>query len=487
MSIAVAEFDEPSRTIVRRKYMRRGAIVGQCCWEKPYPINIVTALPSLDAATGTSSSPFSGSLSPGDDSTTPTSIESLEKVLAVAVPTTIDTTSSSLPSVQNISEEKDEEEPIPSIRTVEATASAKTFLESRYNFVYREINEREARCQELQTRLASVNAPEQLQQELHRQLSLLESNYLRSARVAQTCELRSMTGGRSTFPYVFLKTLGKGSFGIVRLAAQLPPSRDEAHHPKHVFAIKTIRKSDMLRSTQEAHIRAERDILVTAEGSRWIVPLLESFQDRTNLYLVMEFMVGGDFLGLLIRWDKLEEPITRFYIGEMILCLEEAHRLGYIHRDVKPDNFLISASGHLKISDFGLAFDGHWTHDQEYYNHQRHSLLRRLGITVAGDEIDREEARRSNARPMTPFPSIEKRRKVAVSPTESSPPPSPDIFHETILDRRNRKGIRCLAHSVVGTSQYMAPEVIKGEDYDGRCDWWSIGVILFEVRHHHIF
>jgi serine/threonine protein kinase len=113
-----------------------------------------------------------------------------------------------------------------------------------------------------------------------------------------------------------------------------------------------------------------------------VVPLIASFQDANNLYLVMDYMVGGDFLGLLIRKETLSEDKTRWYIAEMILCVEEAHRLRWIHRDIKPDNFLISASGHLKISDFGLAFDGHWAHDQSYYNNQRYSLMDKLGIQV---------------------------------------------------------------------------------------------------------
>jgi len=128
--------------------------------------------------------------------------------------------------------------------------------------------------------------------------------------------------------------------------------------------MKVIRKSDMLRNSQEGHLRAERDFLVAAENSRWfvthksfcqqkaykwliirVVPLIESFQDLNNLYLVMEYMPGGDFLGLLIRDNVLSEAVTKWYIAEMILCIEEAHRLRWIHRDVKPDNFLISASG----------------------------------------------------------------------------------------------------------------------------------------------
>ena len=152
--------------------------------------------------------------------------------------------------------------------------------------------------------------------------------------------------------------------------------------------MKVIRKSDMLRAAQEGHLRAERDFLVAAEGSRWVVPLIASFQDNTNLYLVMEYMIGGDFLGLLLREDVLDEIVAKFYIAQMILCIEEAHNMKWIHRDIKPDNFLISASGHLKISDFGLAFDGHWAHSQLYYNNVRETMLDKLGIKPMGDELD---------------------------------------------------------------------------------------------------
>ena len=69
----------------------------------------------------------------------------------------------------------------------------------------------------------------------------------------------------------------------------------------------------------------------------------------------------------------------------MILCVDEAHKMKWIHRDIKPDNFLISASGHLKISDFGLAFDGHWSHSQAYYSNHRHYLLDKLGIKIVAD------------------------------------------------------------------------------------------------------
>jgi protein-serine/threonine kinase len=307
--------------------------------------------------------------------------------------------------------------------------------------------------------------------------------------------------------YDIVRVLGKGSFGVVRLVREksenansssgsgsdpehkgvttpsqlgLRPS-PPARKVKQVYAMKVIRKSDMLRNSQEGHLRAERDFLVASENSRWVVPLVAAFQDNNNLYLVMEYMMGGDFLGLLLREDILDEGVARFYIAEMVLCIEEAHKMNWIHRDIKPDNFLITATGHLKISDFGLAFDGHWLHNQGYYNEQRHGLLEDLDLDVPGDEQDIDEEKQRQAAlkisHLINGDATARRRYVMKQDAANGP----------ILDWLNRTQKRQFAKSVVGTSQYMAPEVIRGENYDGRCDYWSVGIILFEVCPHNMF
>lgn len=296
--------------------------------------------------------------------------------------------------------------------------------------------------------------------------------------------------------YDIIRILGKGSFGVVRLvreksdhsgslrgstrleyldgAMDIPEKKTLAgKKSKQIFAMKVIRKSDMLRNSQEGHLRAERDFLVASENSRWVVPLIASFQDNNNLYLVMEYMMGGDFLGLLLREDILDENVAKWYLAEMILCIEEAHRMNWIHRDVKPDNFLITASGHLKISDFGLAFDGHWTHNQAYLNEQRYSLIRDLNVHVQGDAQDVEDEKMQR----------DARKTFELINGTTSAREKHDGANGPIIDWLNRTQRRQFAKSVVGTSQYMAPEVIRGENYDGRCDWWSIGIILYEVCH----
>ncbi|KAG8169290.1 hypothetical protein KVR01_000035 [Diaporthe batatas] len=378
-------------------------------------------------------------------------------------------------------EERDAEtEVTPTVATVEKAAAAKIYLETYFNDRLAHPNAREARLRQLDSRLWHVGVafPEAERDRQRRQFFRNESDHLRETRAMKARTMRALKEGRGTASsccndYQVVKALGKGSFGVVRLVREKRQTGDKQPSGR-VYAMKVIRKSGMLRTSQEGHLRAERDFLVASEGSRWVVPLIASFQDASNLYLVMDYMPGGDFLGLLIRENILSEPVARFYIAEMIICVEEAHALHCIHRDIKPDNFLVSASGHLKISDFGLAFDGHWSHDSSYYQASRYSIVQKLNLEVVSDEQDRLDAlnlAHNGIWGSNIMMSLDKHENKSSSDSEP------------LLQWRNRCGMRTLAKSVVGTSQYMAPEVVQGAGYDGRCDWWSIGVILYECLH----
>jgi len=88
-------------------------------------------------------------------------------------------------------------------------------------------------------------------------------------------------------------------------------------------------------------------------NSDWITQLHFAFQDPDFLFLVMEYVPGGDLLKLLYKEDSLEEQKTKFYIAECVLAIDTIHKLGYAHRDIKPDNVLIDKTGHIKLTDFG--------------------------------------------------------------------------------------------------------------------------------------
>lgn len=111
--------------------------------------------------------------------------------------------------------------------------------------------------------------------------------------------------------------------------------------------MKMLSKCEMLKRSDAAFFWEERNIMTFA-NSPWIVRLHYAFQDDQYLYMVMEFMSGGDLVTVQENYDFPEEW-ARFYTAELIMALDVIHRMGYVHRDVKPDNLLIDESGHIKV------------------------------------------------------------------------------------------------------------------------------------------
>jgi len=164
--------------------------------------------------------------------------------------------------------------------------------------------------------------------------------------------------------YEKLKLIGRGAFGEVYLVKKKETG--------DIFALKQLRKSSVIKQDQAAHARAERDIMAEAEAldNEWVVTLYCSFQDAIYLYLLMEYLPGGDLLSLMIKHETFNEDQVRFFLAEIVLAVESVHKLGYVHRDIKPDNVLIGADGHIKLSDFGLCTGFRPTHDTKMYkNH----------------------------------------------------------------------------------------------------------------------
>uniref|UniRef100_A0A672R154 Serine/threonine-protein kinase sax-1 n=1 Tax=Sinocyclocheilus grahami TaxID=75366 RepID=A0A672R154_SINGR len=307
--------------------------------------------------------------------------------------------------------------PLPmSNHTRERVTVAKLTLEHFYSTLLTQHEEREMRQKKLEMVMDEEGLPDEeksMRRSLH---ARKETEFLRLKRTRLGLD-----------DFESLKVIGRGAFGEVRLVQK----KDTGH----IYAMKILRKSDMLEKEQVAHIRAERDILVEADGA-WVVKMFYSFQDKRNLYLIMEFLPGGDMMTLLMKKDTLSEEATQFYIAETVLAIDSIHQLGFIHRDIKPDNLLLDSRGHVKLSDFGLCTGLKKAHRTEFYRNLTHN------------------------------------------------PPSDFSFQNMNSKRKAetwKKNRRQLAYSTVGTPDYIAPEVFIQTGYNKLCDWWSLGVIMYEM------
>ncbi|KAG8508827.1 Ribosomal protein S6 kinase alpha-3, partial [Galemys pyrenaicus] len=194
--------------------------------------------------------------------------------------------------------------------------------------------------------------------------------------------------------FELLKVLGQGSFGKVFLVKKISGS-----DARQLYAMKVLKKAT-LKVRDRVRTKMERDILVEVNHP-FIVKLHYAFQTEGKLYLILDFLRGGDLFTRLSKEVMFTEEDVKFYLAELALALDHLHSLGIIYRDLKPENILLDEEGHIKLTDFGLS----------------------------KESIDHEKK----------------------------------------------------AYSFCGTVEYMAPEVVNRRGHTQSADWWSFGVLMFEM------
>ena len=285
-------------------------------------------------------------------------------------------------------------------KTYNKVTITKKYIERKYNLKTIQNTE----FNEIINKINQLSIPEDEKEKLKKNIYEKEIKKKRKTQQKQTI-----------YNYESLKIIGRGAFGEVHVCREIKTGK--------IYAIKKIKKETIELKNQLMHIRDEQ-LLMSKVKSPWIVELKSSFQEGDYLFLVMEFLAGGDLMSLLIKKDILTENEAKFYIAEIILAIESIHKLDCIHRDIKPDNILIGKNGHIKLSDFGLA-----KVSEKLYNNYNNGI----------NNIN------------------------------------------NIKDNQNEKMTHKKNYSCVGTAYYVAPEVLNKSGYNSEIDWWSVGVIFYEM------
>lgn len=299
---------------------------------------------------------------------------------------------------------------LPSRKTQLKSESARRYLEEHFTSLMRETEERKERHRIFNEKMDNLKLSSEDREQLQHQFSEEESNFSRISRT----RLKSAR-------YQRIKLIGRGGFGDVWLVQDNTTSE--------LFALKVLQKSDIILKDQLINVRTERDIL--SATNPWIVQLMYSFQDAQRLYLVLEYLCGGDLMTVLIKRGKFDENTTKFFAGEIALALHSVHQMHFLHRDLKPDNILIGSNGHIKLTDFGLSTN---------YLKQEDSEMHQLLCAIQDMILEHSEMGKDISQ----------------------------AFHER-------------GNNAIGTCGYTAPEVLRGQSPTTQSDYWSLGVIIYEM------
>ena len=257
--------------------------------------------------------------------------------------------------------------------------------------------------------------------------------------------------------FELLKVIGMGAFGKVLQV------RNKC--TQHIYAMKIISKRLLYKKGTSVidNVLVERNILQRISSHPFIVTMQCSFQTREKLFIIMDYLAGGELFLRLGREGIFLEKTAAFYLSEIILAIEHLHSNNILHRDLKPENILLSCDGHVCITDFGLAKD--FTRDPDTTVSTANTLSKKPTTTTTTDTnpscIDTTTNNDIGGKEVKDNNSINNEK-----------PPLPD-------DENNDDQHR--AKTICGTGEYMAPEMIARQGYGRSADYWSLGCIAYEM------
>ena len=267
-----------------------------------------------------------------------------------------------------------------------------------------------------------------------------------------------------------LKLISRGAFGKVYLARK--------RTTQDLYAIKVLKKKDMIKKNMVNHVIAERTVLAVARNN-FVVKMYFAFHSKQYLYLVMEYLIGGDLSALLQGWGAFEPSWAAFYAAEIVVALEYLHSHGIVHRDLKPDNVLIDHRGHIKLTDFGLSRITVQDQDDDNDDAVLLSVPKSSAETAPipiPPKAPKTFASSSKHTSSLDKQSVRQLQKSSSTPCllEAQAPTASSMGGPRFRHRSNS------SKNALGTPDYLAPELLLGSGHGPEVDWWALGICLFE-------